>query len=118
MISSVYLSTFTVKVGSYLWNFANAFWNFDAPSCLAGLIVRLITGSGTNILCDFMIFDISPSVRVSPVEHSTPNIAKISPALTSSIYSISLACIFTIRLTFTFFPIVSFQTKAPFLSCP
>jgi hypothetical protein len=31
MISYDYLSTATVNVGSYLWNFDKAFWNFVAP---------------------------------------------------------------------------------------
>ena len=31
MIYYDYLSTATVKVGSYLWNFDKAFWNLVAP---------------------------------------------------------------------------------------
>lgn len=50
IISSDYLSTLTLKVGSSLLNLDRAFYNLAAPSDLAGLRVRLITGSGTNIL--------------------------------------------------------------------
>lgn len=82
IISSDYLSTLTTNVGSSLWNFDNAFWNFVAPAGWAGLIVKLITGSGTCILWHLITFFMSPGVRVYPVEHSTPKMAKISPALT------------------------------------
>mgnify|MGYP006928492895 CR=1 FL=1 len=91
MISYDYLSTLTTKVGSYLWNFDRAFWNFVAPDGWAGFTVRLITGSGTCILWHLTTFFMSPGVKVSPVEHSTPKMAKISPALTSSISSMLLA---------------------------
>ena len=68
-----------------------AFWNFEAPAGVVGLIVKLITGSGTYILWHLTTFFISPGVNVYPVEHSTPKIAKISPDLTSSISSMLLA---------------------------
>jgi len=82
MIYYDYLSMFTLKVGSYLWNLDNAFWNFTAPYCFAGFIVKLITASGTCILWHRTMFVLSPGVKVSPVEHYTPNIANMSPALT------------------------------------
>jgi hypothetical protein len=59
-----------------------ALLNSAVESDLEGLIVKLMTGLGTNILCVLTTLDISPSVRLYPVEHYTPKIAKISPALT------------------------------------
>ena len=64
IIYSDYLSTFTVKVGSYLWNLDKAFWNFVAPEGWAGFIVKLMTGSGTCILWHLTTFFISPGVKV------------------------------------------------------
>lgn len=64
MIYYDYLSTLTTNVGSYLWNFDKAFWNFVAPAGVAGLIVKLITGYGTCILWHLTTFFISPGVNV------------------------------------------------------
>lgn len=64
MISYDSLSTLTINVGSSLWNFEMAFWNFEAPDGLVGLMVRLMTGSGTCILWHLTTFFMSPGVRV------------------------------------------------------
>lgn len=82
MIYYDYLSTWTVKVGSSRWNFVKAFWNLFEVYCLAGFIVRLITGYGTNILWHLTMLERSAWVRVYPVEHYTPKMAKMSPAVT------------------------------------
>ena len=58
------------------------------------------------------------SVNVSPLEHSTPNIAQISPAPILSTSSISSECILTNLGTLTFFPVRTFVTVPPFLSIP
>jgi len=50
IISYDYLSTLTLKVGSSLLNFDSAFSNLAAPYDLEGFRVRVMTGSGTNIL--------------------------------------------------------------------
>lgn len=105
-------------MGSSLLNLDKAFSNFVAPSDFDGLRVRVITGSGTNILWHLTGKLLSAWVRVSPVEHSTPNIAKISPALTYSVSYMLLACIFTILETLTFLPALSFHTNSPLLSLP
>ena len=48
-----------------------------------------------------------PSVKVSPDEHSTPNMAQISPAPMLSTSSISSLCILTNLGTLTFFPVLA-----------
>ena len=118
IISSDYLSTLTENVGSYLLNLDKAFYNLAAPSGFNGFIVTLITGSGTNIVWHLIGWLLSAWVKVSPVEHSTPKMAKMSPALTYSIYSILLACILTSRETLTFLLTESFQTNSPFFNLP
>jgi hypothetical protein len=64
MISYDSLSTLTTKVGSYLWNLDMAFWNFEPLDGLVGLMVKLMTGSGTCILWHLTTFFMSPGVRV------------------------------------------------------
>lgn len=70
------------KVGSSLLNFERAFSSLVAPSGFVGFMVRDITGSGTNMLWHRAGKLLSAWERVSPVEHYTPKMAKISPALT------------------------------------
>ncbi len=59
-----------------------------------------------------------PSVNVSPDEHSTPNMAQISPGPISCTSSMSSACIRTRRGTLTFLPVRELKMMPPRRSTP
>jgi hypothetical protein len=81
-----------------------------------GLIISLMTGSGTNI--EVIALSTVPSVNVSPEAQSTPNSAQRSPAHVSSMSSISSECMRTMRPTFTFFLVRMLMMVSPLRRVP
>jgi len=81
-----------------------------------GLIISLMTGSGTNI--EVMAISTVPSVKVSPELQSTPKRAQRSPAHVSSMSSISLECMRTMRPTFTLRLLRMLMMVSPFFRVP
>ena len=88
----------TLNVGSSFWNRFKAREKFGV-SAPTGLMASEMTGSGTNmdvwsnvsavrwIQIEGLTIEkfVDPSVKVSPDEHSTPNMAQISPGPIESI---------------------------------
>mmetsp|Transcript_11814 Transcript_11814/g.41383 ORF Transcript_11814/g.41383 Transcript_11814/m.41383 type:complete len:272 (-) Transcript_11814:698-1513(-) len=97
IVSPLSLSTNVRNVGSSLVKRLSALANASCCCVVLGFTEYEMTGSGTNIE---VIASMGPSVKVSPLWQSTPNMATISPAPTESMSSISSACMRTSRGVF------------------
>ena len=109
IVCPVSSSVLTLKVGSSSANFWSAIPIFSWAAFDLGSIATDITGSGNSI--DSSIIGWAGSHKVSPVVVSfNPTAAAISPAYTSVISSLVLACIWRIRPILSLLPLVELRT--------